>query len=241
MPFVDSDVTGSISGSGVDLPGVGAVAFRGKGAAAGATPDEDRITRDDKKGRIVNIAPVAPPKNFTAGSIFERTSSLLRPTMNSGLKLTFAKPEIKGKEIEIAAAFVEHVARDRGKTRPVVRISRGADRQQNEEADERNGVVLDGERTNAIRKLCAADLRKLKSGIRAERRQTGAVDRHQATTTGCEPPSAMSTLSLGTTLSTTRASGRSHSRAARCMSAGVTCRYRSRSLSKNPGSPTYRL
>jgi len=108
MPFVDSDVTGSISGSGVELPGVGTVAFLGKGAAAGATPDEDRVTRAEKKGRIVQIAPVSPPKNFSAGSIFERTSSLLRPTLNSGLRLTFAKPKIKGKEIEIAAAFHPH-------------------------------------------------------------------------------------------------------------------------------------
>jgi spore germination cell wall hydrolase CwlJ-like protein len=105
LPFVDSDVTGSISGSGIDLPGIGAVAFRGKGDAAGAIPDEDRIVRADKKGRIVGVTRVSPPKNFSAGSIFERTSSLLRPTLNSGLKLTFAKPEIKGKEIQIAAAF----------------------------------------------------------------------------------------------------------------------------------------
>lgn len=105
MPFIDSDVTGSISGSGVDLPGIGTVAFRGKGDAAGATPDEDRIVRAGKKGRVIEITPVAPPKNFSAGSIFERTSSLLRPTLNSGLKLTFAKPAIKGKEIQIAAAF----------------------------------------------------------------------------------------------------------------------------------------
>ncbi len=105
MPFVDATVTGSISGSGVELPGVGTVAFMGKGAAANATPDEDRIVRAGKQGRIVQVVPVAPPKNFSAGSIFERTSYLLRPTMNSGLKLTFAKPGIKGKEIEIAAAF----------------------------------------------------------------------------------------------------------------------------------------
>jgi len=105
MPFVDTTVTGAISGSGVELAGIGTVAFRGKGAAAGATPDEERVTRGEKKGRIVQVVPVAPPKNFSAGSIFQRTSYLLRPTMNSGLKLTFAKPGIKGKEIEIAAAF----------------------------------------------------------------------------------------------------------------------------------------
>ncbi|RWO90112.1 cell wall hydrolase [Mesorhizobium sp.] len=105
MPFVDSDVTGSISGSGVHLAGVGNVSFRGKGGKVSGAPDEDRVVRAEKKGRIVQMSPVAPPKNFNAGSIFERTSSLLRPSMDSGLKMAFAKPQIKGKEIQIAAAF----------------------------------------------------------------------------------------------------------------------------------------
>ncbi len=105
MPFIDSVTTGSLSGSGVHIAGVGAVSFRGKGNVAGTVPDEDRVTRADKKGRIVHISPVAPPKNFNAGSIFQRTSSLLRPSMDSGLKLAFAKPGIKGKEIQIAQAF----------------------------------------------------------------------------------------------------------------------------------------
>ncbi|ESZ29890.1 cell wall hydrolase [Mesorhizobium sp. M1066] len=105
MPFADSDVTGSISGSGVHLAGVGNVSFRGKGGKVSGTPDEDRVVRAEKKGRIVQMSPVAPPKNFNAGSIFERTSSLLRPSMDSGLKMAFAKPQIKGKEIQIAAAF----------------------------------------------------------------------------------------------------------------------------------------
>ncbi|ESX10981.1 cell wall hydrolase [Mesorhizobium sp. M0179] len=105
MPFIDSVTTGSLSGSGVRLPGVGKVSFRGKGNVAGVTPDEDRVMRADKKGRIIQVSPVAPPKNFNAGSIFQRTSSLLRPSMDSGLKLAFAKPGIKGKEIQIAQAF----------------------------------------------------------------------------------------------------------------------------------------
>lgn len=112
MPFVDSDtITGSLSGSGIDLPGVGTVSFHGKNGTTNETPDEDRVTRADKKGRIVEIAPVAPPKNFSAGSIFERTSSLLRPSMDSSLRLAFAKPRIKGQEIQIAAAF--HAREDR--------------------------------------------------------------------------------------------------------------------------------
>ncbi|ESX18280.1 MULTISPECIES: cell wall hydrolase [unclassified Mesorhizobium] len=109
MPFIDSVTTGSLSGSGVRLPGVGKVSFRGKGNVAGITPDEDRIMRADKKGRIIQVSPVAPPKNFNAGSIFQRTSSLLRPSMDSGLKLAFAKPGIKGKEIQIAQSFHTNV------------------------------------------------------------------------------------------------------------------------------------
>jgi len=105
MPFVDSDTTGSISGSGVHLAGVGAVSFRGKGGKVSGSPDEDRVVRADKKGRIVQVSPVAPPKNFNAGSIFQRTSSLMRPSMDSGLKMAFAKPQIKGKEVQIAAEF----------------------------------------------------------------------------------------------------------------------------------------
>jgi spore germination cell wall hydrolase CwlJ-like protein len=122
MPFVDSDaVTGSVarqmSGAGVELPGVGVVAFRNKSGIASETPDEDRIVRSGKQDRILQVAPVAPPKNFSAGSIFERTSSLLRPSMDSGLKLAFAKPDIRGKEVQIASAF--HV-REEKKAKPGV-------------------------------------------------------------------------------------------------------------------------
>ncbi|TPL80091.1 cell wall hydrolase [Mesorhizobium sp. B2-3-13] len=111
MPFAESDITGSISGSGVRLPGIGSVSFRGKGGKVSGSPDEDRVVRADKKGRIVQVSPVAPPKNFNAGSIFQRTSSLMRPSMDSDLKMAFAKPQIKGKEIQIAAAF--HAREDR--------------------------------------------------------------------------------------------------------------------------------
>lgn len=106
MPFANGDSvrSGSISGGGIITPGLGTVAFRGKGGA-NDIPDELRINRGEKQGRIVNIAPVAPPKLFNAGSVLERTSSLLRPTIEGDLKMTFAKPDIKGKEIEIAVAF----------------------------------------------------------------------------------------------------------------------------------------
>ncbi|CAG1015539.1 MAG: cell wall hydrolase [Rhizobiaceae bacterium] len=112
MAFIDGDMaTGSISGSGLNAPGIGAVAFKGKGAVSGEAPDEDRIARADKKGRVVKVAPVAPPKAFNAGSVLERSSSLLRPTFDGDLKMAFVRPDIKGREIQIATAF--YVREDR--------------------------------------------------------------------------------------------------------------------------------
>jgi spore germination cell wall hydrolase CwlJ-like protein len=106
ISFVDADaVTGSIAGSGIRMPGVGKVAFGTKGVAADATPDEDRVVRSEKRSRIVNVSPVAPPKAFSAGSVFERSSSLLRPDFDLHERLAFARPRIKGKEIQIASAF----------------------------------------------------------------------------------------------------------------------------------------
>jgi spore germination cell wall hydrolase CwlJ-like protein len=109
MPFADAGMaTGTISGAGVVAPGIGAVALRGKGIAADASPDEERIVRGDKKGRLAKVMPVAPPKAFTAGSVFKRSSMLNQPALDKGLKMAFEEPEIKGKEITIAAAFHPH-------------------------------------------------------------------------------------------------------------------------------------
>ncbi|MFN3549915.1 MAG: cell wall hydrolase [Mesorhizobium sp.] len=106
MPFVDSTVTGAISGSGMVAPGVGPVAFRAKNGSTTDTPDEDRVNRSEKRGRVVNVAPVAPPRSFNAGSVFKRTSMLTHPTIGGEeVVMAFDRPRILGKEIEIAAAF----------------------------------------------------------------------------------------------------------------------------------------
>jgi spore germination cell wall hydrolase CwlJ-like protein len=110
MPFIDASVTGSISGGGLNTPGVGKIAFRGKQRAE-TTPDESRVQRSEKRGRIVNVTPVAPPKSFNAGTIFERTSSLLDPASNADQRMAFVAPDIKGKEVLIAGAF--HVREDK--------------------------------------------------------------------------------------------------------------------------------
>lgn len=106
MPFFDPNARlGSVSGSGLSAPGVGDVAFRSKSKFAEPTPDEARVNRSEKMGRIVEIAPMAPPRFFSAGSIVEQTGAFLEPVMQGEIPMAFIKPKIQGKEIQIAAAF----------------------------------------------------------------------------------------------------------------------------------------
>lgn len=72
---------------------------------APATPDEVRVTRWLKKGRIVAVEQIRPPKDFTAGTILDREARLLSPEMLEDKRTAFVKPEIEGKEIDIALAF----------------------------------------------------------------------------------------------------------------------------------------
>lgn len=105
MPFVDRTVTGTISGSGIKSDRLGSVAFKSKHGAANEVPDEERVNRKEKRGRLMNVAPVAPPKAFNAGSVFERTSMIVRPEVEPKLAMAFDEPRIRGQEVTIAAAF----------------------------------------------------------------------------------------------------------------------------------------
>jgi spore germination cell wall hydrolase CwlJ-like protein len=87
------------------------------------TPDEARVTRHLKKGRVVSVERAVPPKFFNAGSILDRQANLLDP-MRSETQLTaFVKPEIKGKELDIAMAFHELKAKTRDFGVPVMLAS----------------------------------------------------------------------------------------------------------------------
>jgi spore germination cell wall hydrolase CwlJ-like protein len=109
---VDNAHTAAISGAGIKAPGIGQVAFLSKSGKANEIPDEDRINRGEKAGRIVKVVPVAPPKAFNAGTVLERQSSLMDPSLHGDLKMAFASPDIKGREIKIAEAFHPRVDRD---------------------------------------------------------------------------------------------------------------------------------
>ncbi|WP_223385691.1 cell wall hydrolase [Oricola cellulosilytica] len=100
---VDPTVTGSIASPGA-APN-GDVVILPKKALVADTPDEERINRAEKRGRIAAVAPIAPPKDFTAGSVLERQSSLMQPVPDRNGMMTFKQPEIGGEEIRIATAF----------------------------------------------------------------------------------------------------------------------------------------
>ncbi|PHR23016.1 MAG: cell wall hydrolase [Hoeflea sp.] len=106
VEFSDPILTSSItSGAGVTLPNGDKIAFLGKIGAADPRPDAERVTRHLKQGRVIAVAPVQPPKDFSAGSVLERQSGLLRPAPDLKTSMAFLKPSIRGKEIEIATAF----------------------------------------------------------------------------------------------------------------------------------------
>ncbi|WP_283195259.1 cell wall hydrolase [Rhizobium sp. AN80A] len=106
LAFSDPTVTGAIaSGAGMVLPDGRKVAFTSKEKAREDTPDEDRVNRASKKGRVVAVEQVQPPKDFSAGSILQRTRLLFQPSLDLKERSAFVKPKIRGKEIQIATNF----------------------------------------------------------------------------------------------------------------------------------------
>lgn len=68
-------------------------------------PDEDRVRRADKRGRIVASETMQPPAAFTAGSVLKRVSALFdRPETPKEL-MAFARVEPSGSEMAIAQTF----------------------------------------------------------------------------------------------------------------------------------------
>lgn len=109
--FTDAVTTGALAdGAGIDLPDGGTVSLASADKMSEPTTDEERVNRKDKKGRIVAVVPVTPPKDFTAGSILQRTSWLTEPLFDGADHMAFVKPKILGKEIQIAQAFYKKKA-----------------------------------------------------------------------------------------------------------------------------------
>ncbi|TCQ29099.1 spore germination cell wall hydrolase CwlJ-like protein [Rhizobium sp. PP-CC-3G-465] len=106
MVFNDPITTVALGdGAGMTLPDGGKVSLASADKQSDPRTDEERVNRKDKKGRIVTVAPVTPPKDFSAGSILQRTSALTQPLFDTQERMVFARPKIRGQEIEIAMAF----------------------------------------------------------------------------------------------------------------------------------------
>lgn len=122
--FADPILTSSTaSGAGVTLANGDKVAFQAKVGVADPRPDEDRVTRALKRGRVITIAPMLPPKDFSAGSVLERQSGLLQPARDAKSAMTFLKPDLRGREIEIAKAFYSRAKQPRAPQVPAMLAS----------------------------------------------------------------------------------------------------------------------
>jgi len=105
LAFGDARASAAIGDGGLVLPDGRRVAFQYELKGSDPRPDEDRVNRQDKKGRVVAVEPMQPPKDFSAGSVLQRQSMLLRPESATGERTAFLKPQLGGKEIQIATAF----------------------------------------------------------------------------------------------------------------------------------------
>lgn len=91
------------AGAGLVLPDGRRIAFDGGKADPDALPDEMRVTRDLKKGRVVAVEPMLPPRAFSAGSILQRTSFLFDPKVNT--PAAFTQKDGKTKPVELASFY----------------------------------------------------------------------------------------------------------------------------------------
>ncbi|MBT9368894.1 cell wall hydrolase [Rhizobium sp. CSW-27] len=79
-----------VAGAGMQLPDGRRIAFSAPRDTSGLTPDEDRVNRAEKRGRVIAVEPMQPPKDFTAGSILQRSSSLLAPPAGAAERVAFS-------------------------------------------------------------------------------------------------------------------------------------------------------
>jgi spore germination cell wall hydrolase CwlJ-like protein len=104
---------GTTGNAGLVLPNGHRVAFQSKEKGSDPRTDEERVNRSEKKGRIVSVERMQPPKDFTAGSILQRTTLIFRPEFavpQSDLKnkTAFIKDDAadaEGNQVQMASAF----------------------------------------------------------------------------------------------------------------------------------------
>ncbi|GEO85082.1 ATP-binding protein [Ciceribacter naphthalenivorans] len=109
LAFSDAEASSALNkDSGILLPDGRKIAFDGGKSEADPLPDEDRVTRGLKRGRVVAVEAMQPPKAFTAGSVLQRTSSLLAPKTTPNELTAFVHS--KAKPVELASFYFKKSA-----------------------------------------------------------------------------------------------------------------------------------
>jgi spore germination cell wall hydrolase CwlJ-like protein len=105
LTFQDAKAGSALAGAGMTLPDGRKLAFNTeKDGKAEDTPDSDRVNRAAKKGRIVSVEIMQPPKAFTAGSVLQRTSMLKRTAPKSQQLAKFTRSK-KEAPVELASFY----------------------------------------------------------------------------------------------------------------------------------------
>ncbi len=96
----------AVSGNaGITLADGRKIALVDEKQSADPRPDEDRVNRSAKKGRIVAVEPMQPPKAFSAGSVLQRSSALTLPIERREELAAFARPGKAQKPVELASFY----------------------------------------------------------------------------------------------------------------------------------------
>lgn len=94
-----------VENAGLALPDGRKIAFTAGSKNGQTVPDEDRVKRSDKKGRVVAVEPMLPPRAFSAGSVLQRSTSLLEPVIKGAEHVAFVKPPKASEDVKLAAFY----------------------------------------------------------------------------------------------------------------------------------------
>jgi len=106
LAFADLARAGvTVADAGVALADGDRVALTSGEKGRGETPDEDRVNRTGKRGRVVAVERVQPPRSFTAGAVNEhRASLILGVPVEQHERTALLKPEA-ARNIEVATFY----------------------------------------------------------------------------------------------------------------------------------------
>lgn len=106
LTFHDPMTTGSIGNrAGMTLGNGERIAMTEDKYPPDPRPDEERVNRKDKKGRVVASDTMQPPQGFSAGSVLKRVSAIFDKPVTPGELMAFVRQQPKGTEMMIAQTF----------------------------------------------------------------------------------------------------------------------------------------